>query len=865
MKRFLSGLSVRIWLPFAVSLTFGIAFLAVYYPNQQSKLLREGAEKNLDEISRVLALSIELSLEHLNFEGLSKSITVAKSSHDFEFVALIQKDSLTGTETVFASNPLDFDTSVILNRDSLKYIFRQMPIQSTSLDGYVLIAASRDKLEDEVTRLNRPVYSILLMVLLVSLVAFLLFARHLSKPVTMLTAAASELRTGNYSIAISDKSGATEIVDLSKALAQLRDALIKAKEQNDNFNRQLEKEIVIRTNDLNITRQRLLEAQEVAELGNYEIDLESGIWLASETIHSIFKIPAGFSLTNNSWKLLLQNDNVKRVEKLFENAVISGDSFHQDIRIKAESSNELERWISISGRAVANADDRNAKVIRGTIQDITSRKRIENEVRRLSLVAEKTSNCVIITDTSRRIVWVNESTLRLTGYSKSEIIGQSPAMFQFEKTSEATRKYIREKLANLEEVNTEILNRDKLGNEYWLDINIVPLFDEENEHIGFMAVEIDITERVKFEHDLKKSEANYRSILENSSEMIHTIDNTGRVLWANRSWKEKLGLAGQQIEGLELMKFLDDKTLEEFKRVIPALSNGEIIPDLDCVFLSTEGRALNLEGRAIPVYENDEIIGSQAYLHDITMIRKAENDLKHLLELTQQQNERLRNFTHIVSHNLRSHSANLSGLIKLLGHEWPEFNSNIYFSNFQTAVNNLTDVILNLSEVALIQSEDDKPMQTVSMKHSVEKAIATVFGLAENAQVEIQFTTDQKDWLVWADSGYVDSIVLNLLTNAIKYKSDQRKATVVISLEQADDFIRFDVKDNGLGIDLERQGRKMFGMYKTFHKHPDARGIGLFLTKNQVEALGGRIEVASKVDEGTVFSVFLRAVKENQE
>jgi K+-sensing histidine kinase KdpD len=236
-----------------------------------------------------------------------------------------------------------------------------------------------------------------------------------------------------------------------------------------------------------------------------------------------------------------------------------------------------------------------------------------------------------------------------------------------------------------------------------------------------------------------------------------------------------------------------------------------------------------------------------------------------LLELTQQQNERLRNFTHIVSHNLRSHSANLSGLIKLLGHEWPEFNSNIYFSNFQTAVNNLTDVILNLSEVALIQSDDDKPMQTVSLKHSVEKAIATVFGLAENAQVEIQFKADQQDWLVWADSGYVDSIVLNLLTNAIKYKSDQRKATVAISLVQAEDFIRFDVKDNGLGIDLERQGRKMFGMYKTFHKHPDARGVGLFLTKNQVEALGGRIEVASKVDEGTVFSVFLRAVKENQE
>ena len=69
--------------------------------------------------------------------------------------------------------------------------------------------------------------------------------------------------------------------------------------------------------------------------------------------------------------------------------------------------------------------------------------------------------------------------------------------------------------------------------------------------------------------------------------------------------------------------------------------------------------------------------------------------------------------------------------------------------------------------------------------------------------------------------------------------------------------MRLDVRDNGLGIDLARQGRKMFGMYKTFHKHPDARGVGLFLTKNQVEAMGGRIEVQSVVDEGTVFSVFL--------
>jgi PAS domain S-box-containing protein len=371
-----------------------------------------------------------------------------------------------------------------------------------------------------------------------------------------------------------------------------------------------------------------------------------------------------------------------------------------------------------------------------------------------------------------------------------------------------------------------------------------------------MAVESDITERVKFEQEIKESEENFRTILENSSEMIHTIDNEGKLIWANRSWKEKLGVKNIDVQGLDLVQFLDEKTLEEFQRVIPSLIRGEIVTDLDCVFLSTEGSALNLQGRAIPVYKDNVIVGSQAYLHDITSIRKAENDMRQLLELTQHQNERLRNFTHIVSHNLRSHSSNLSGLITLLSIEWPDFKDNVYFANFHTAVNNLTDVIYNLSEVALIQTEDDKQFSAVDLNVVVEHAIASVYGLAETAGVEIRFSKLDSRF-VKGDRAYLDSIVLNLLTNSIKYRAEGRRSIVEISVTQADEFVRLDVRDNGLGIDLERQGRKMFGMYKTFHKHPDARGVGLFLTKNQVEAMGGRIEVQSAVDEGTVFSVFL--------
>jgi PAS domain S-box-containing protein len=860
MKRFFASLSLRIWLPFAISLALGMSFLGYYYPKQQAKLFRESTEKNLDEISKILALSISLSLDYQSFEALSNSINMATAMSDFEFVALIQKDSITSVESVFASNPQKIDPNVIFNLDSTKFISRKHPIKTELIDGYILIASSRFKLEQKVSELNNPVYLALGVVLFFSLFAFFLFAQHLSRPVAHLTSVANQLKSGNFSISIEKGSNATEVSDLNLALFQLRDALVEARQRNEDFNRKLEDEIISRTKDLENTKLRLLEAQEVAELGNFEIDLDSGNWSASEKVYQIFQIPAEFPLINNSWAKFFEQGNSDIALKLFTNSLNESLYFQQDFLIHPDENPKLERWISISGKAVADIPG-SSHVIRGTIQDITKRKLIENEVRKLSLVAKKTSNCVIITDVNYVINWVNESTLKLTGYSWEEIIGQTPSMFQFEKTSIETKNIIRSKLNDLQEVNVKILNRSKSGVEYWLDINIVPLFDDEEQHIGFMAVEIDITERVNFEQSIRDSEENYRIILENSSELIHTIDSDGKLIWANRSWKEKLGVSDKNIEGFSLVDFLDKDTFEEFKSVMPRLNNGEIITDLDCVFLSTNGSSLSLQGRAIPYYKDQKIVGSQAYLHDITLIKKAELDLKNLLELTQNQNNRLRNFTHIVSHNLRSHSSNLIGLIKLLSIEWPSFKENVYFSNLESAVNNLMDVIQNLSEVANIQTDDQKKYVEIDIHNTVKKVISSIYGLAQNAGVDIRFES-QDSLSVIGDNAYLESVVLNLLTNAIKYKSDKRKPFVEIKITQEGDFVCLKFIDNGLGIDLERQGRKIFGMYKTFHKHPDARGVGLFLTKNQVEAMGGKIEVESKVDEGTVFTLFLRSENE---
>ena len=102
----------------------------------------------------------------------------------------------------------------------------------------------------------------------------------------------------------------------------------------------------------------------------------------------------------------------------------------------------------------------------------------------------------------------------------------------------------------------------------------------------------------------------------------------------------------------------------------------------------------------------------------------------------------------------------------------------------------------------------------------------------------------------------MDSIILNLVSNAVKYKSPDRPPLITINAMKSKKGILLSISDNGLGIDLDKYGDKIFGMYKTFHNREDAKGFGLYLIKNQIEAMGGSITVQSEVDKGTTFNVY---------
>lgn len=200
LGRIFRGVAFRIWLPFALALSISILALGVYYPRVQEDLFRRVTEQKFTELARATALSVELSIDRDAFASLAKSIELTTRSNSFAFVAIVQRMG-DGSEQVFAVNPPETPAPVVLKRDGKGLLFTSAPFNTPTLQGSVILAASEEKLSNDIRTLNLPVYRTLGVIFLLSLFVVALLARALSQPIQTLTGFASQLRTGHYSVA----------------------------------------------------------------------------------------------------------------------------------------------------------------------------------------------------------------------------------------------------------------------------------------------------------------------------------------------------------------------------------------------------------------------------------------------------------------------------------------------------------------------------------------------------------------------------------------------------------------------------------------------------------------------------------------
>jgi PAS domain S-box-containing protein len=242
--------------------------------------------------------------------------------------------------------------------------------------------------------------------------------------------------------------------------------------------------------------------------------------------------------------------------------------------------------------------------------------------------------------------------------------------------------------------------------------------------------------------------------------------------------------------------------------------------------------------------------------HDITPQILKQEELQALVDVTSQQNKRLVNFTYIISHNIRSHVANIIGIINLNA-DGDEEDKKMSWELIQSSTNSLDETIQNLNEVISIQSNTNLPLVNIPIKQEIMRISDSIEILMLNANTKIDYQLDSQE-SIFTNPSYFESIMLNLLTNALKYKSPKRNLEITISIEHTPNYKVLIFKDNGSGIDLGKYKDELFGMYKTFHGNTDAKGLGLFIIRAQIEALKGKIEAESVLHESTTFKIYFK-------
>ena len=259
--------------------------------------------------------------------------------------------------------------------------------------------------------------------------------------------------------------------------------------------------------------------------------------------------------------------------------------------------------------------------------------------------------------------------------------------------------------------------------------------------------------------------------------------------------------------------------------------------------------------------ENGKIYGFLGVAIDIServynrqKLMETKENLEVLTKKLKNQNRQLADFAHITSHNLRSPVGNLQTLSRFYKEAKSEQERSELFEKFEIVIDHLSSTLNTMVEVIKTTDDNAKTTQELSFEKTLNKTQEIISSQISQSGAIIKNDFSKAATVVFNDI-YLDSIFLNLISNAIKYKSENRAPEIYLESKIEDGKTVLSISDNGLGINMERYGHKLFGLNKVFHNHPEARGIGLYMTKIQIEAMGGSISASSEVGVGTTFTV----------
>lgn len=499
------------------------------------------------------------------------------------------------------------------------------------------------------------------------------------------------------------------------------------------------------------------------------------------------------------------------------------------------------------------------------VVDLTDSKRAQRRIKsseeRLKILFESAPDAYYIRDMEGHFMDCNRAAEQLLGYGREELIGKS--FFELGiidlKDVDKAKADIADRLVSKSYAPTEynLVRKDK--SKVAVEALAHPVVMEGRSVV--LGIVRDISARKETERELKKMGV----ALQQSPAMVVITDPEGNLEYINPKFEEITGYNFAELQGKNLRFLRSTQTnAEEYEALWKTITAGEVWTG-EVQNRKKDGSLYWERASVGPVFDGrNRITHFVAVKEDITALKKAEQNLINTLNLTTEQNKRLQNFSYIVSHNLRSHSSNISGILGLLESAATDQERERLQGMLKTVASKLDETMYHLNDAVNTLVDKDLFKEALSLRYYLDSALDVLSDEISHQKVLVENLVSI-DTSVCCNTAYLDSILLNILSNAIKYASPDRSPRIRITSMVKNEDVELSIADNGVGIDLKRHGASLFGMYKTFHGNKDARGIGLFICKNQLESMGGSIRVESKVGEGSTFILTFKHGKMCQE
>ena len=486
-----------------------------------------------------------------------------------------------------------------------------------------------------------------------------------------------------------------------------------------------------------------------------------------------------------------------------------------------------------------------------TITTSSSEENSVSSVHHLKAIINSSKQILFLLDQKMDIIAFNKHAEKITAlHTQKRIrIGGNILDFLSEDDGNGLREIYGEVLAGRSvHFTREMIFQDNARR--WFEVNLFPVEDEVIHVRNVVFSAEDITERKQAEEKYKELEINFKSIFSQVAVGVMLYDLNHEIIQANKRFYELIEYSKEEFDEIQPMGITHPEDREKALKKTEELVSGKIDN------YSQEKRYVTKSGRIVWVFLTATVVKNRqgkpkhiiSVTQDISLRKTAEQELIY-------KKSELDTFVYRASHDLRGPVASLMGLYNIVKVEFAhDKNAITYFEHYNNSVMRLHAVLQNLIDLTKIKESETKITQ-VDLKELIDSCLNSMKNLSDFNRIAFDISVDI-DFQVFIDAKKFKTIIKNLIENSIIYCTPESTAFVKVCVTYQENVLKVEVTDNGRGIDPRIQS-KVFNMFFRGTEKSKGSGLGLYIVKNAVEKLNGSIQLSSKLNEGTKFSVYI--------